>query len=203
MGNVLFSFIYKHDNIHFDNYEAINDYYFQEFIAVEKSITFKPNPQLQLIYYDLPNVTFHFKKADNVSFTSMRDIKDVELCEELKGDNITLSRLLELLDIACKKYDFFTILQKIHNFICKKEFTNERLQIFKEKLTIIFENIIDVVDLHDNVIIPFIFDIFRIIFFKGNEKQKKKKNSNMEVEQKYQDVYMYKIEKYPTYAYCL
>jgi hypothetical protein len=191
MGNVFFNFIYKHDTIYLDDIETANAGYFGEFAKIDKSITFKENPQLQLLYYNISNSTFYFKKSDIISFTSIHQIKELELSGELKGDNVTLNRLLELLDFACKKYDLFTILKMLYAFICKKEFTIDRLQIFKEKLSRLFESIIDIPDLHDRVIIPFIFDIFRTVFFKSSKPDKKKKKYTEKVDElRYQEVSM-------------
>jgi hypothetical protein len=187
MGNVYFTFIYKFDRAgdEDNNTQKLIENYFNIMDSVDKSSTFKEIPELQLIFYNIPNNEINLKLSEDVEFTSLRDIKEVEFSEELKGDNIQLSRLLELLDYSCKKYDFYTIMKKIFTYICKKEFTRDKLQLFKEKLIRIFQRISEMKDIQDKITTTFIFTIFRNLFFPSKRLKeakstiKKKSNKNI------------------------
>jgi hypothetical protein len=140
-------------------------------------------------------------KNESISFNSIQDIQDIDITEELKGEDLGLNKLLELLDLISKKYEFFVILKRISKFICNKDYTIEKLQVFKEKLIQIFENLIDFKEFHDIVVIPFLFEIFRNIFFKTKSSEKinklKKKWIQKDNEIKYKEVITYiKLARY-------
>lgn len=89
----------------------------------------------------------------------------VELGEEIKG-GIKLDRLLELLTIVKKKFEFYQILKKISNYYSTKEFKEEKLLKFKEILFKRLEEFSEKKDMNDKILIPFIFHLLKKAFFK-------------------------------------
>ena len=125
---------------------------------------------------------------NNFKFNSIGDVQDsnnflinvADFGLELSGENISLNRILEMLDLVKYSYDLFVLLKKISNFINSNEFTDEIIYLTKEKL---LKKIIDIQELFfdgkneismDKFIIPAIFNLLRKIFFKTKSAGKDK-----------------------------
>jgi hypothetical protein len=185
-GNIFFNFMYKIDRLNIkDNFNKheYNLYYYNYFSNKFKLETYKLDNELKLNYYkirDIPlikNNEFLCGATSENNFASLKDLNVLELSEELKND-ISLDRLLELFTNDCSKYEFFSMLTKINDFLNKKEFTDNKLNLFKEKLNFISKDILCSYNDIDGIIIPYFFHILVKTFFKvhkiPNAKEKEK-----------------------------
>lgn len=103
---------------------------------------------------------------------------------ELTGENLSLTRIIEMLDLVKYSYDLFVLLKKIFNFVNSGEFTDEIIFLTKEKLLKKFNELYEIFTeskndvKKDKFLIPAIFNLLRKIFFKtksaGREKNKKR-----------------------------
>ena len=100
---------------------------------------------------------------------------------ELKGENISLSRIIEMMDLVKYSYDLYVLLKKIFNFVNSGEFTEVIIFFTKEKilkkvndlLEMFSENTNDIKK--DRFIIPAIFNLLRKIIFKPRSVGRSKK----------------------------
>ena len=100
---------------------------------------------------------------------------------ELKGENISLSRIIEMMDLVKYSYDLYVLLKKIFNFVNSGEFTEDIIFFTKEKilkkvndlLEMFSENTNDIKK--DRFIIPAIFNLLRKIIFKPRSVGRSKK----------------------------
>lgn len=178
MGNILFNFMFKLDRLNFTSESSteIHNKYMHMFSRKGKLITYKEESELQLIYYHIPNNTIKLQgnntsnnnERNLVNFNSLKDIKEVDLDGELKSHHTTLERLLEILNsnYIYKKYELFDLLKKLHDFVSKKDFDEEKIQNFKEKLYKIIDETKDNKDCYDKCFIPFLFILIRKLFFR-------------------------------------
>jgi len=187
-GNILFNFMFKLDRLNIKDSQALQDHnpnYYIYFSKKERLQTYKEDYNLKLIYNNIENVLLN--KSNQASqkenlFASIKDMNVMELSEEIKT-HVSLDRLIEIITLDCLKYDFYNILNKINDFLNKKEFTDEKLNLFKEKLNYLFKDIVDNFNNIDNIVIPFFYHIMIKTFFKvhkiPNSKDKDKmKRSN-------------------------
>ena len=100
---------------------------------------------------------------------------------ELKGENISLTRIIEMMDLVKYSYDLYVLLKKIFNFVNSGEFTEVIIFFTKEKilkkvndlLEMFSENTNDIKK--DRFIIPAIFNLLRKIIFKPRSVGRSKK----------------------------
>ena len=100
---------------------------------------------------------------------------------ELKGENISLTRIIEMMDLVKYSYDLYVLLKKIFNFVNSGEFTEDIIFFTKEKilkkvndlLEMFSENTNDIKK--DRFIIPAIFNLLRKIIFKPRSVGRSKK----------------------------
>ena len=100
---------------------------------------------------------------------------------ELKGENISLTRIIEMMDLVKYSYDLYVLLKKIFNFVNSGEFTEVIIFFTKEKilkkvndlLEMFSENTNDIKK--DRFIIPAIFNLLRKIIFKTRSVGRSKK----------------------------
>jgi len=77
------------------------------------------------------------------------------------------------------KFDFYNILNKINDYLNKKEFNDGKLNLFKEKLNFLFKDIITNYNCIDNIIIPFFYHIMIKTFFKVHKVPNNKDKDKM------------------------
>ncbi len=90
-----------------------------------------------------------------------------------------LDRLLELLSIVKRKYEFFQILKKFNNCFTTKEFVDNKLNNFKELIYTRVSEFAEKKDLSEIIIIPYIFALLKKVFFRmktsnGNRDKRRK-----------------------------
>lgn len=132
------------------------------------------------IYYGIDNYPIKDNGNPDINnrenYFSIKDINDsiyniflfkfkVDIGEELKGEP-KLDRLLELLMIVKRKFEFFELIKKINNYISTKEFKEEKLILFKELLYKRVEEFSEKIELNDKILLPYIFNVLKKAFFK-------------------------------------
>ncbi len=95
-----------------------------------------------------------------------------------------LDRLLELLSIVKRKYEFFQILKKFNNCFTTKEFVDNKLNNFKELIYTRVSEFAEKKDLSEIIIIPYIFALLKKVFFKmktsnGNRDRRRKSTPSL------------------------
>lgn len=181
VGNVLFNFSYKKETSTFKNTINnsnsqcnFNSILFKHFNDVDKISTYEEESSHLFIYNNIRNLSIKqngsicdYSKDSN--FFSIHDIEEVELSGELRSNKIKLERLLELLGLVKKKYEFYEVLKKLNSYIKKKELDEEKLLQFKEKIVKRLEELTEnkeLCELYDQILIPYIFLTMKNLFFK-------------------------------------
>lgn len=92
------------------------------------------------------------------------------MTEELKKENMTLERLIELTKTTNKTYELYNILKRISYYIGLKEFNQELYNKFKSNISFKYELIVNNEETYDVVLIPVFLTILKAIFFSKNRK---------------------------------
>jgi hypothetical protein len=171
MGNLNIAFMFKSDRLNLTS-EAeeknLEAKYLHMFSKRDRLITFSEDPNLQLSYYNIPNTPIN-STIGNSNFMSLGDI-EVVIESYLKNESISLDKLIDLLTVDnMYKYELYELLKRLHDHLCKKEFNEEKLRLFKEKLNKLLEDIKDNKGCFDKITIPFIFNLIKRTFFKINK----------------------------------
>jgi hypothetical protein len=179
VGNILFNFIYKKETL---NYSELHENYTNFFILsnfskIENISTYQEDSSYPFLYYGIKNYSIKpngslMNLSKGSGFFSIHDIDDIEISGELRGEQIHLERLLELLGLVKKKYDLYEVLRKLNSYITKKELNEEKLMTFKERLLKRLEEISISKDLFDPILIPYIFFTVKNLFYKSASKTK-------------------------------
>jgi hypothetical protein len=179
MGNLNFTLMFKLDRLNISSKEdeiSLSEKYYHIFNRKDRLITFSEDPNLQLRYYEIPNSQYKSLSGKS-DFMSLKDIP-VEIESYLKNESISIDKLLDLISENNTKYELYELLKMLHDRLCKKEFSDEKLSIFKEKLNKVIQDVRLNKDGYDKIVIPFVYNLFRRSFFKVNKVLPKDKAKN-------------------------
>lgn len=180
IGNLLFYFVYRIgsslDGLGDPHISKQNDLLLG---SIKNLSTFKEQTDLVFSYYNIDNSDIN-SNGKNVDFNSIRDITDsnyinlVEAVSELKNSKVSLERLLELFISSTKLYDLYDVLKKLNIFFSKTEFCEVHLEKFKIELTLKFESIVYHSEKYDKILITYILNFLKKVFFFQSKNNKKK-----------------------------
>jgi hypothetical protein len=129
---------------------------------------------------------------------SIVDIEELDISGELKTRKLNIDRLINLIPMIKKKFEFYDILTLLNSNLNTKEFNLEKILLYREKLLEILEIILfkdekqtdskdnnNFCNNHDNfifdpVLMPFIFICLKNIFSKIKKYEKLNLSSNFE-----------------------
>jgi len=189
IANLLFNVTYK-KNDNYNNHFNTNTYYNQDSVLseyntlnnitnlskIEKFSTYEEESVLPFLYYGIKNQTILLNGSRNnlndilknqrSNFFSIHDIEELEISGELKSERISFERLLELLSISKKKFEFYEILRKLNYYIMKKELDIENIVLIMQKIIYRLDELKYNQELHDEVLTPFIYFVLKNILTK-------------------------------------
>lgn len=107
-----------------------------------------------------------FSKIQRTNFFSIHDIEELEISGELKSEWIPIDRLIDLLSISKKKFELYEILRKLNHVLLKQEIAFESLILIMQKIVLRLDEIKCNIELHDEVLTPFIYFVLKNILIK-------------------------------------
>lgn len=95
---------------------------------------------------------------------------------------MSLERLVDLVKLTTKSFEFYNVLKRTSSYIGIKEFTTDLLEKFKINLTNKYEIIVSNDEHYDLIILPYLLPILKTLFFgKIKEPIEKKKKEKFKV----------------------
>jgi len=191
LANVLFNITYKKSesyctNSNFNHLDSINsenhtniNFSLINLSKIERFSNFHEESVLPFIYYGIKNQTILLNgssenlddslKFQKTNFFSIHDIQELEISGELKSEKIPIDRLIELLSISKKRFEFYEVLKKINSFFNKQEISLEKIVLIMQKITLRLEEIQSKVELHDEVLVPYIYFVLKNLLLKSKK----------------------------------
>lgn len=187
VGNLHFSFIYSLVETSELYLEGRNSFVWNSYFSnIHNFRLLDYKPELMFKYNKLENIQLK-DNGKNISskqqtqkmvYDTFQTVSfEMNICDELKNKNIPLDRLLELLSMAKKRYEFYDVLYNINNnYINKKAFAVVKLLEFKESVINLLDLITSNARTTDKILAPFCFKVLRKAFFSKEKKKKRKQN---------------------------
>jgi hypothetical protein len=197
IANVLFSFIFQKESNIPSSTPKDNSRSFYDFQKVVDFSTLEDSSTSQYIYYSLPNLRLHNAKSiqeDNKNFFSINDIEEAEYNSGMKELKVNIDKLLQYISKVRKKYDLYHVMRSLYNSVTKKEFDEQKLVSYQEKLVLRLEELYHEVNgdnsaqILDKITIPYIFENLKNIFLKFLKTSMKSKKSKIKKDYTYNTI---------------
>ena len=190
IGNLIYEYSYMtkevRRNISNEEIESLSSNILYQYKQCNSMILFEDEYLNKMIYYKIDDVNLfdenYDKKVKSDDFVTVTAL-NTDIQGMINKNKDDLRFLMSILKDAKKKYDIYYLLQNLSLHFQKSEFTYEDNISLKEYIITILNQIMkSKFKFIDDVLIPYLFSVLKLLIFKLEKK--KKSNPNKELKEK-------------------